>query len=116
MRDNETTIIEYDFTAADHWRERVVTIAPCPGTPPDCAGPYPWRHERHACDAQSDPVTGEDVGVRIYCTCGFEGPLHPTESAAIEAFNAERGVATVALSDWLVHRRATDAAEVDLPF
>lgn len=105
MRDTTNTIIEYDFSGTDTWRERVVTIGPCPGTPPDCIGPYPWRHERHACDASSVAEDENDDRVRIYCTCGFEGPIHRSESEAIEAFNASCGVPTLPITDWLVHAR-----------
>jgi hypothetical protein len=104
MTDTTNTIIEYDFSAADAWRERVVTIAPCPGKDPPSVAPIAWRHERIACD---DTAVDEDPCVRVMCTCGWRGPPHKTETEAIEAFNKAQGMETKPLSEWTVHQLST---------
>lgn len=109
-RNTEATIIEYDFTADDSWRERVVSIAPCPGNDPCLIGPDRWRHERIACDSGE----GAESAVRVLCTCGWSGPPHATESEAIAAFNESQGLETKPITDWLVHQR--DPSIPDLPF
>ncbi len=108
MRDTTKVITEFDFTAEDSWRERLVSIGPCPGADPPFAGPEKWRHERIACD---DGVSDD---CRVLCSCGWRGPAHQTEGAAIAAFNASLGLETKPLSEWIVHQR--DPTIGDLPF
>ncbi len=112
MRDSELTIIEYDFTADDHWRERVVSIGPCPGKAPELSGPNKWKHERIACDSGD----GTECDVRVLCTCGWVGTPHETESAAIEAFNTSLGLETKPLTEWLIHNRQPVGTAAELPF
>ena len=111
MHDLTTTITEYDFTAEDSWRERLVSIGPCPGKDPPLIGPNAWHHERIACDSGE----GTDYACRVLCSCGWRGPPHKTESEAIAAFNSSLGLETTPLTDWIVHQCDPDAVD-DLPF
>lgn len=113
MRDTTNTITEYDYSAADIWRKREVTIAACPGKDPPYCGPHGWRHERIVCD---DTAIDEDACVRVMCSCGWRGPPYKTETEAIEAFNAEQGEETTPLSEWKVYDCYPAGVTDDLPF